>query len=69
MYCVVEETLEKEEIGEYITYGIAICEDGKILRKISDISVSRQMVTELCERCNRLKLDPIHIDDVIEDNL
>lgn len=68
-YSAKREVINSEEFGEYITYGIQIYNDGELIREISDVSTSERKVADLCECCNRLKLDPIHIDDVIEDIL
>ncbi len=68
-YKIIKEIIMNEELGKYVTYGIAIYNEGKLLRKISDVSTSKNMVNDLCVSCNQLKLNPIHIDDVIEDNL
>ena len=55
---------------KYTGYGICIKNrDTGESRIISDISVRRKDVEELIERCNRLELDPIHIEDVIDDFL
>ncbi len=69
MYFIKEEIFENEEIGKYITYGVVIYQKDKAVREIYDVSTSKRKVMELCARCNRLKLDPMHIDDVIEDFL
>lgn len=66
-YYVISEKLEGEEVGAYTTYGIELREGGRSLRRISDVSQSYTGVRRLCGKCNRLKLDSIHIDDVIED--
>ncbi len=55
----------------YIGYGIDIIHtaDQSIYRTAKDISVCEQDVAALVERCNRLQLDPEHLDDVLEDHL
>ena len=55
---------------KYTGYGICVknMSTGES-RSFSDISVSRKDIEELSDRCNRLQLDPIHIEDVIDDFL
>lgn len=54
-------------------YGIAVVEicDGVpiILQTVSDISASIEKLGELVELCNELDLDPIHLNDVVDDYL
>lgn len=61
------------EYNGKISYGIALTEkvDDRtiILRTISDISLLKNAVEQLVKLCNELYLDPIHLDDVIEDFL
>ena len=55
---------------KYRGYGICVKNrDTGDSRCIHDISVRRNEVEELIERCNRLQLDPVHVDDVIDDFL
>ena len=59
--------------GEHsrIGYGIAyVCvADGvvTVLQSVSDISSDRQRVERLVEHCCKLGLDPMHLEDVVED--
>lgn len=54
-------------------YGIAAVEehDGVlvILQSVSDISVCSDPLEKLVDLCNELKLDPIHLSDVVDDYL
>ena len=68
-YKIIEAVIMNEETGRYRTYGIAIYDKGKLLRKINDVATDENKVKDLCIKCNSLALDPIHIDDIIEDNL
>lgn len=73
MFCYesVREKFFSEEAGEYTAYGIKVSRDiyGKReqIRYIRDVFISEQEATKFVEKCNRLGLSPIHIDDVIED--
>ena len=54
----------------YTGYGIAVKEKGKdFLRVFRDVSRCKKDIDEVVQRCNRLELDPIHIEDVVEDLL
>ncbi len=58
--------------GEYHTgYGISVVDisSGEEMMRLEDISASKSDIEELIELCNRLKLSPIHIHDVIKDHL
>lgn len=68
-YKSIRENLFSEEIGNYVSYGIELIDDGLIVRKISDISTDEKTVLHLVSLANELELSPIHIDDVIEDIL
>ena len=67
-YLLMQERLTNPEIGAYETFGIRIVDGTNAeIRVISDISLEKNVVLQLCEDCNRFELDPIHIDDIIED--
>ena len=59
-------TKESQEIAgcRLIRYGI-----GCRWREILGLSHNRQAVEWLVERCNTLELDPIHLEDVVQDFL
>ncbi len=44
-------------------------EDMAVIKSYSDISDDYVALNELVERCNRYKLDPLHMEDIIEDFL
>ena len=67
-YLLMQERLTNPELGAYETFGIRIVDGTNAeIRVISDISLDQNVVLQLCENCNLLELDPIHIDDLIED--
>ncbi len=68
-YEVIEENFEDSELGTYTSYGIIAMRDGEKLFCVSDMSLRRELVSELVKLCNELQLDPIHLYDVIEDAL
>ena len=61
--------LVSEDKIKYCAYGIDILKGCELLKTIKDISLNENDVNELINKCNRLKLSEIHIDDVIEDFL
>lgn len=54
-------------------YGIAAVQvyDGivTVLDSVTDITVNRQPLEELVKLCNELSLEPIHLNDIVEDFL
>lgn len=51
-------------------YGIAVLDRESVtISTAHDLSPDESEVTELVKMCNRLKLSPIHLQDVIEDFL
>ena len=69
IYTVLESECQVEGY-KYTGYGIRVRNlQTDESRAFFDISVRRGDVEELVDRCNRLGLDPVHIDDVIEDFL
>ncbi len=67
-YSVTKEKAENET-GAYVAYGIEVREKGIVLRRISDVFLTHRDARILCSKCNRLKLDVEHIDDVVQDYL
>ena len=69
-YRPFEEERYHADIGPYISYGIEACDEcGNVVRSISDVSTDRTLTASLCERCTINGLDPIHLRDVVEDNI
>lgn len=69
LYEAVRHTAISEEIGDYVTYGIRVSEEGRELGFIPDVSTDGEAVERLAANCTAEVLDPIHLDDVIEDLL
>ena len=68
-YEAVRESLTSDELGVYVSYGISVSLNGQTVAFVSDVSPDGADVERLVERCNREQLDPIHLNDVIEDHL
>lgn len=64
MYKIIEVKIIVEN-KEYTSYGI--CYNDSVY--INDISADKAAVEELVRRCNEEKLDPMHLNDVVEDFL
>lgn len=56
-----------------VCYGIAVEEEqdgvSVILQSVSDIAVCSDRLEQLVDLCNELELDPIHLNDVVDDYL
>ena len=69
-YCVVESTYRLDD-KSYTAYGIACVtsEDDSIivLATYDDLSTDLAKVSHLVKLCNELKLDIIHLPDVVDD--
>ena len=69
-YLPTENHLFTEELGHYTSFGIDVTDkDGETILSVPDVSPNQCTVTHLCFLCTKLKLDPIHLFDVLEDNL
>lgn len=67
----VYELLMTENVLEersYCCYGIKLCYAGTEVC-VEDLSLNKEAVEELIEKCNRLQLSPLHFRDVLEDFL
>ena len=55
------------------SYGIALCQTDAgvpiIIRSVADLTTDKARARSLVDRCNRLALSTIHLDDIIEDFL
>lgn len=71
-YITVEDTFSDEQ-DTRIGYGIALvsgkADGASVLREIPDLSGDRKLVDQLARACNKYKLDPIHLDDIVYDFL
>ncbi len=54
---------------KHTVYGMEVHQNGRVMRAIADIFFDKKRALHFVELCNRLQLDPIHLDDVIEDIL
>lgn len=69
-YVPFKEILYSDDIDSYISFGIKVFNRfGHEIMSVSDVSVNKDFVLELCNRCTLYQLYPIHLFDIIEDNL
>ena len=66
-YEMIQENLTDSDLGSYVAYGIAVMRGEERVRMVSDVFLDRAKAAEFVELCNRLELDPVHLDDVIAD--
>ncbi len=68
-YSIFKENMSNED-GKYTSFGITIEDsNGDVIKSITDISTDEIVVRDLCERCNKGQLHPIHLYDIVEDFL
>ena len=69
-YVPFKEKLYSDEIGTYISFGIKVVDPlNRPITSVSDVSTNKVVVTKICKQCTLYRLHPIHLLDVIEDNL
>lgn len=69
-YLPFREELHSDDIGTYVSYGIQVfVSHGNMIESISDVSVDKDFVTELCALWTQHQLSPIHIREVLDDIL
>lgn len=69
-YRPFKEILRSEDLGTYVTYGIRIVDSNRgEIGRVSDVSVNETFVADLCRRLTRYRLSPIHLADVLDDEL
>ena len=68
-YLVLSQVLKNEDGDEYTAYGITVMSGEREMVSIPDISTNYEDMRRLAEACEKNELDPIHINDVVEDFL
>lgn len=69
-YVPFKEPRNTDGIGDYISIGIkALNNGGEEVLSISDVSSDEPFVTSLCEHYTDLQVSPIHLRDVLMDEL
>ena len=67
VYEPVRQESKNEELGTYVTYGIRVSSNGTQIAFASNVSTNESEVRELTTLCTKEQLEPIHLNDVIED--
>lgn len=69
-FYVTEKEIKINEYGkEYTCYGIKVYENSQVLKSMSDVFPDETIAKDFADMCNRSQLNPIHLEDVIEDYL
>lgn len=66
MYRITEEHIFTEETGAYTSYGI---EHTRENLRISDVTMNKEKLICFVNLLNIEKLEPVHLADILEDNL
>ena len=71
LYFPVKQQLYQEDLGNYVTYGIAAWRISSLHTSacafISDVTLNHRAAVDLCRRCTLGQLDPKQLEDVVED--
>ena len=68
-YVPVQETLRSDELGTYVTYSLSVRTVEEEISFVRDVSTNFEDVQHLADLCTERQLDPMHLDDVINDFL
>lgn len=70
-YKIVEEHLCNPEIGDYISYGVCVCRDTtqEVECFVSDVFLEKEKAMTFVNQCNEMKLEAVHLPNVIENIL
>lgn len=72
-YQPFKEDIVSSDVTVYTSFGIQFMQsatDGWVeLNSVSDVSVDKIFVANLCKLLTDKQLDPIHLSDVLEDSL
>lgn len=62
-----------DSIGNgFVAYGIEVVRDGdhaKTVKSVPAVSIDKEAVESVVSLCNRVKLSPVHLEDVIMDEI
>lgn len=69
-FYVAEKEFKINEYGkEYTCYGIRVYENNQMIKFLPDVFPDETNAKDFTDMCNRSQLNPIHLEDVIEDYL
>jgi len=70
-YQAIKENLQSEELGSYVSYGIAVFRIDNLKNKklgfISDIFTDKHQAEKTAQLFTQMELDPDHFFDVVSD--
>ena len=66
-YILTESEINLEEEGRIMTYGISCIKNDVEIKKVEDLSPNRTAVKKFVKLLNKKKLDPVQLDEVIDD--
>lgn len=66
-YSYTREMRCNEEIGEYAAFAIMAMNGTVCIRYIAEVFLEEEKARTFVSLCNRLKLDPLHLEDAIYD--
>ena len=69
LYSVTMEHMDSPETGPYLTYSIVLTQHGKVLNRISDVSLNRKDAESIADKLNRNDVSPEHFFDVVQDEV
>ena len=68
-YVPVRETLTSDELGTYISYGLSVRAVEEEIAFVSDVTTEYEEIERLADLCTEKALDPLHLEDVLQDFL
>lgn len=69
-YLPFKERLYSDDLGYYETFGIKVLnENSQEVMSISDVTPDKALITCFCNKCSDEQLSPIHLCEVLDDNL
>ena len=69
-YGIIFGSYKNQDYGEYRSFGIeAIDSEGNCIKAIQDVTSDRVSLERLIKNCNKEKLNPCHLYDVVCDFL
>lgn len=64
-----KEQFTDPDFGTYTAYAVVVKVQGTVVRCISDVFLSEAVADQFISLCNKLELDPVHLEEAIEDAL
>lgn len=72
LYRLTVDTVYDSIGNEFVAYGIEVVRDGdhtKTMKSVPAVSIDKEAVESVVSLCNKVKLSPIHLEDVIMDEI